>query len=322
MNTIRRGLLAATTLALTLGVGHAQTFPNQPINIIVPSGPGGPADILARIVAPKMSENLGRPVVVENRPGASGTIALNAATRAEPNGYTLAFISETHAGAEALYPQRGYTLVDDFDAVGAIANIPLLLAVNNALPVRSVEEFIAYSRQNPGKLSFASGGAGNVYHLAAELFMQMTDTKYVHVPYSNAGQGRTDLISGQVQFMFDAVSSIQANVVANQVRALGVTTLQRFPKLPDVPTIAEAGVPGFNIEIWTGLVAPDGTPPDIINRLNQALNVALKDPNVQQQFENVGSTALVGSAADFQRSVADGVARWDRVIRNAGIKLD
>ena len=234
-------LLAAATGARGQGAGG---YPNKPIKVIVPSAPGGVADILTRLIAPKMAERLGQPVIVDYRTGAAGTIGLNATARSAPDGYTLVFVSETHAAGETLYPKRGYSIQKELVPVAPIGNFPQVLVVNKNLPVTSLKELIDYARANPGKLSYGSGGVGNTYHMAMELLDQMAGIRMQHVPYSAAGTARTDLISGQIQLMFDTVGSMEQHINSGSVRALAMSSAQRFARMPNVPTVAEAGVPG------------------------------------------------------------------------------
>lgn len=316
----RRLLAAMGAIALSLPA-LAQNFPSRPVKIIVPSGPGGPADIMARAVAPGMSKSLGQPVVVENRSGASGTLGVNAVARAESDGYTIGLISESHAGAESLYPKRGYVLTTDFAPVGTIGSIAMMLVVHPSLPVKNVNEFLAYAKAQPNKLTYASGGSGNIYHLAAELLSKDSGVSFSHIPYSAVGAGRTDVMSGQVNFMFDAVASILPNVEAGRLRGLAVTTPNRLPNLPAVPTMGES-VPGYVFESWIGLVAPAATPAAVTARLHEALESALRDKDIETRFNALGAQALPESSGKFGERIASGVKKWTEVIQKAGIKAE
>jgi tripartite-type tricarboxylate transporter receptor subunit TctC len=309
---------ALTALAL-LGAPAASSqtasYPTRPIKIIVPSAPGGPADIIMRTINPKLAELLGQPVILEYRTGASGTIGLNQAARAAPDGYTLVFVSETHTAAESLYPKRGYKMTKDLTPIAPLVSQPRVLVVNKNLPVNSVQELLASAKAQPGKLSFASGGTGNVYHLAAELLQNQTGVKLLHVPYSQAGTGRTDLMSGQIDMMFDAVGAIMPQIQAGTVRALAVTSAKRTATMPNIPTLAESGVPGYEFESWSGLMAPEGTPPEIIAKLNKAVAESVMDKPVFSQFSQAAMVSRVESPAVFGEWIKTSIDKWTSLVR-------
>jgi tripartite-type tricarboxylate transporter receptor subunit TctC len=317
--------LAGATLLTTNSAVWAQSvtnFPNKPIKVIVPSAPGGVADILTRLIAPKMSEKLGQPVIVEYRAGAAGTIGLNAVARSAPDGYSLVFVSETHAAGETLYPKRGYNMQRELVPVTPIGNFPQVLAVNKNLPVTSLKELIEYAKANPNKLTYGSGGIGNTYHMGMELMSQMAGIKMLHIPYSAASSARTDLISGQIQLMFDTVGSMEPHIKAGTVRALGISSAQRFARLESVPTLAEAGVPGYLFESWCGLMGPAGMPSPVISKINEAVTFALQDKQIQTQFELNGVIPRAGTPQEFGGWIKTSIDKLAQVIKVGDIKVD
>lgn len=316
-------MAGASLLAATTSGAWAQgAFPNKPIKVIVPSAPGGVADILTRLIAPKMSEALGQPVVVEYRAGAAGTIGLNAVAKSPPDGYTLVFVSETHAAGESLYAKRGYNMQRDLVPVASIGNFPQVLVVNKNLPVNSIKELLDYARANPGKLTYGSGGVGNTYHMAMELLGQMANVKMLHVPYSGANTARTDLISGQIQAMFDTIGSMEQHISAGSVKALAISSSQRYQRVAQLPTIAEAGVPGYLFESWCGLMGPAGIPPAIGARINEAVNLALQDKAIAAQFEANGVVPRIASAQEFGGWIKTSVDKLAQVIKTGDIKVN
>lgn len=315
---------AAVLAALACTATHAQpdTYPNRPIRVIVPSAPGGPADIIVRTIENKVAAILGQPLVLEYRTGASGTIGLQLATRAAPDGYTLVFVSETHTAAESLYAKRGYSIKTDLAPVAVMVSQPRVLVVNNQLPVKTVQELLAMAREQPGKLSFASGGAGNVYHLAAALLQDKANLDLLHVPYSQAAMGRTDLVSGQIDMMFDAVGAILPQIQSGSVRPLAVTSRKRLDVLPHLPTLMEVGVEGYEFESISGLMAPAGTPAAIIDKINAAVNTALKDKTVQDSLRKAAMNPLTETPAQFGEWSNQSVDKWAGVIKAVGIKIE
>ena len=312
-------LIANSTGAWSHGSG---AFPNQPIKIIVPSAPGGVADILTRLIAPKMGERLGQVVIIDYRTGAAGTIGLNATARSAPDGYTLVFVSETHAAAESLYSKRGYNIQKDLIPVAPIGNFAQVLVVNKNLQVTSLKELIAYAKANPDKLSYGSGGVGNTYHMAMELMNQMAGIKMLHVPYRAAGTARTDLISGQIQLMFDTVGSMEQHIQAGSVRALAVSSSQRFARIPNVPTVAEAGLPGYLFDSWCGLMGPAGIPQDIITRINESVALAVQDKVIAAQFDTNGVVPRRASPQEFGSWIKTSIDKLAQVVKTGDIKVD
>jgi tripartite-type tricarboxylate transporter receptor subunit TctC len=312
-------LVTAGTRAWGQGGG---SYPNKPIKVIVPSAPGGVADILTRLIAPKMGERLGQPVIVDYRAGAAGTIGLNATARSAPDGYTLVFVSETHAAGESLYPKRGYSIQKELVPVAPIGNFPQVLVVNKDLPVRSLKELIDYARANPNKLSYGSGGVGNTYHMAMELMDQMAGVRMQHVPYSSAGTARTDLISGQIQLMFDTVGSMEQHIQTGSVRAIAMSSAQRYPRMPNVPTVAEAGVPGYLFESWCGLMGPAGIPAETIAKINESVAYAVQDKAVAAQFETNGVVPRRASPQEFGGWIKTSIDKLAQVVKAGDIRAD
>jgi tripartite-type tricarboxylate transporter receptor subunit TctC len=300
---------------------RAQAYPSRPVRIMVGFPPGGPADILARLIGQRLSERLGQPFIVENRAGAQGQIATEAVIRAPADGHTLLVVVPGNGIANVLYDKLSFNFIRDTAPVAGISNGPLLMEVSSATPVYTVPEFIAYAKARPGKVNFASPGIGSTIQLCGELFNIMTGVKMVHVPYRGNAPAVTDLIAGQVQVMFaDAPSSI-AQVRAGTLRALAVTTAERSEILPALPTVSEF-LPGFEASNWFGVAAPKNTPPEIIDKLNKEINVALAEPDIKARLADLGAAPLAGSPADFGSFIAAEAEKWSKVIRTANIKVD
>jgi tripartite-type tricarboxylate transporter receptor subunit TctC len=315
--------LAAGAAALPTAsrIAWAQAYPSRPVHILVGFPPGGPADILARLIGQRLSERLGQPFIVENRAGAQGQIATEAVTRAPADGYTLLLVVPGNGIANVLYDKLNFNFIRDTAPVAGISNGPLLMEVSSATPVHTVPEFIAYAKARPGKVNFASPGNGSTIQLCGELFKIMTGVDMVHVPYRGNAPALTDLIAGQVQVMFaDTPSSIE-QVKAGKLRALAVTTAERWAMLPELPTVSEF-LPGFEASNWFGVAAPKDTPGDIIAKLNKEINVALAEPEMKARLADLGAAPLAGSPADFGRFIAAEAEKWSKVIRAANIKVD
>jgi len=321
MKITRRAAIAGALLPFAAGA-QAPEWPSRPVRFIVPYPPGGPTDIMGRIVAQAVQGPLGQPFVVENRAGANGLIGSEQAARAAPDGGTFLVNATAHVIVPHLTPNMPIDVLADFAPVTNIAAVPLWLVVNPALPVRSVAEFIAYARANPGRISYASSSSGGATHLAGELFKQLTDTDMVHVPYRGSGPAVQDLIAGNVQAMFDSVPSSAASARDGRLRALAVTTRNRIAPFPDLPTIAEAGVPGYEISTWYGIWAPARTPPAIIARLQQAVAIAARSPETRTRFDALGAEPVADSPEDYARFVRAEYDRWGKLVRDARIKLD
>jgi tripartite-type tricarboxylate transporter receptor subunit TctC len=321
MRISRRAVIASSLLPFA-AAAQAPEWPSRPVRFIVPYPPGGPTDIMGRIVAQAVQGPLGQPFVVENRAGANGLIGSEQAARAAPDGTTFLVNASAHVIVPHLTPNMPIDVLADFVPVTNIAAVPLWLVVNPALPVRSVAEFIAYARANPGRIAYASSSQGGAPHLAGELFKLMTGTDLVHVPYRGSGPAGQDLIAGTVQAMFDSVPASAGAVRDGRLRALGVTTKNRIAPFPDLPTIAEAGVPGYEISTWYGIWAPVRTPPATINRLQQAVAAAARNPETRARFDALGAEPVADSPEDYARFVRAEFDRWGKLVRDARIKLD
>jgi len=321
MRISRRAVIASSLMPFA-AAAQAPEWPSRPVRFIVPYPPGGPTDIMGRIVAQAVQGPLGQPFVVENRAGANGLIGSEQAARAAPDGGTFLVNASAHVIVPHLTPNMPIDVLADFVPVTNIAAVPLWLVVNPALPVRSVAEFIAYARANPGRIAYASSSQGGAPHLAGELFKLMTGTDLVHVPYRGSGPAGQDLIAGTVQAMFDSVPASAGAVRDGRLRALGVTTRNRIAPFPDLPTIAEAGVPGYEISTWYGIWAPARTPPAIIARLQQAVASAARNPETRARFDALGAEPVADSPEDYARFVRAEFDRWGKLVRDARIKLD
>jgi tripartite-type tricarboxylate transporter receptor subunit TctC len=300
----------------------AQTYPTRPVRIVVGLTAGSASDIVARLVGQWLSERLGQQFVVENRPGAGTNIAAEAVVRSAPDGYTLLLAASPNAINASLYDKLSFNFIRDIAPVAAISHEPNVVVVNPSVPIRTVPEFIAYAKANPGRINMASAGNGTTSHLAAgELFKMMTGVNIVHVPYRGGGPALTDLLAGQVQVFFPPMVVPIGQVRAGKLRALAVTTATRSEALPDIPTVGEF-VPGYEASVWFGLGAPNGTPAEIIDKLNQETNAALADPKIKARMAESGGNALAGSPADFGKLIAEETEKWAKVIRATNIKAD
>jgi len=297
----------------------AQTYPARPVRIIVGYPSGGSNDIVARLMAQWLSERLGHQFVIENRPGAGSNIATEAVVRAEPDGYTLLMVSTANMSNAALYDKLNYDFIRGIAPVAGVMRVPLVMEVNLSIPAKTVPEFIAYAKANPGKINFASGGIGTSIHLSGELFKMMTGIDMQHVPYRGNGPALTDLLGGQVQIMFDTMPQAIGYVRAGKLRALAVTTAMRSDVLPDTPTVGES-VPGYEASSLYGVAAPRNTPDEIVERLNKEVMAALADPAMKTRLADLGGIVLVGSPAEFGRLIVAETEKWARVIRTGNIK--
>jgi tripartite-type tricarboxylate transporter receptor subunit TctC len=313
-----------TAAAFTQGASaQAPAYPTKPVRIVVPFAAGGTTDILARALAQKLTEAMGQTFIVDNRPGAGGNIGAELVAKSAPDGYTLLMGTVgTHAINASLYKNMSYDHVKDFSPVVLVAGVPNVMEVNPSVPVQTVAEFIAYAKANPGKVNMASSGNGTSIHLSGELFKTLTGISMQHVPYKGSALALQDLVGGQVQVMFDNLPSSLAFIKAGKLRALAVTSATRAPALPDVPTVAEAGVPGFEATSWFGLLAPAGTPPAIIARLNAEANRWLASPDAKDKLLAQGANAAGGSPDDFARFIASETTKWAKVVKDSGAKVD
>jgi tripartite-type tricarboxylate transporter receptor subunit TctC len=319
-------LLTAVITAIAAPFTFAQgaaNYPTKPVRLVVPFPAGGTTDILARAVAQKLSEAWGQQVIVDNRPGAGGNIGSDLVAKSKPDGYTLLMGTVgTHAINPSLYKNMPYDHVKDFVPVILVAGVPNVLVVNPSLPVHSVPELIAYAKANPGKLNFASSGNGTSIHLSGELFKAMTGVEMTHVPYKGSAPALTDLIGGQVQLMFDNLPSSLPFIKAGKLRALAVTSGARAAALPDLPTLAESGLPGFEASSWFGVLAPAGTPRDIVAKLNGAIAGWLASPEAKEKLLAQGAIAAGGAPEDFARHIGAETSKWAKVVKASGAHID
>jgi tripartite-type tricarboxylate transporter receptor subunit TctC len=322
-------VVVRTSLALlffvSLGLGSqswAQDYPTRPVRLIVPYSPGGPTDIYSRLLAQGLSESLKQPFVIENRPGAGTVVGTYLAAKSAPDGYTLLLMSSTQTVNESLVHNKSYALMRDFVAVAPVFSSDLVMVVPPSLPVSNVKEFIALAKARPGTLNFASSGQGSNYHMAGELLKAMTGIDMVHVAYRGSGGARTDILAGQVQMMFDSVPTMAPLVLDGQVKALATTGKERSPILPNVPTMEEAGVPGYEATLWVGVMAPAGTPAGIVNLLNSEINKIMASPDMKDTLAKQGAVGMSMTPAEFDAFLRAQIAKWEKVVNSAGLKLD
>lgn len=318
---MRLALLGLCLLAGLAGPATAQDYPTRAVKIIVPFGAGGPADVYARFVGQHLSEALKQPFVIENRPGAGAIIGTDEAAKAAPDGYTLLMMSNTHTTNETLITKKNYQLMRDFVPVAPINSSDLLMVIHPDVPAKNLPEFIALAKSKPGALNYASSGPGTPYHMAGELFKALTGTDIVHVPHRNSGEARNSVIGGHVQMMLDAITTTAPTVQAGQVRALGTTGAKRSEVLPDVPTIAEAGVPKYEATIWLGIMAPAGTPKPVIDRLNAEINRVLAKPEVRETWTKQGAVPMIMTPAEFDRHLRADIDKWAEVVKVTGARV-
>jgi tripartite-type tricarboxylate transporter receptor subunit TctC len=317
-------LAMAATLAnlLVATPSQAQTYPTRPVKIIVPFAAGGPADNFARFMGQRLQDALGQPFVVDNRPGGGSVIGTDAAAKAAPDGYTLLMMSNAHTVNETLIANKPFALMRDFVAVAPINSSDLVLVAHPSLKANTLKELVAQAARQPGKLNYASSGPGTPYHMAGELFKSMAGVYLVHIPYRGSTGARTDVIGGQVDLMFDAVTTMTEQVKAGKVKAIATTGRQRSEVLPDVPTMTEAGVPGYESTIWLGLMAPVGTPKAVVDKLNDAVSKIASQADVKQLWAKQGAVPLVMKPDVFDKYARDDITKWAKVIKTAGIKAD
>ena len=315
--------LAASAAALPAftRIASAQTYPTRPVRIIVGFPAGGPTDFHARLMGQWLSDRLGQQFVVENRPGAGGNTGTEAVVRAPPDGYTLLLATVTDAINATLYDNLTFNFLRDIVPVAGIIRNCLVVEVNPSFPVKTIPELIAYAKANPGKINVASAGNGSPHHVAGELFKMMTGVSMTHVPYRGEAPAMNDLIGGQVQVMFGTVTTSLPHIRAGELRALAVTSTMRSEALPDVPTVNDF-VPGYEVSTWVGIGAPRGTPPDIVERLNQEINAGLESASIKARYADQGATTFAGSAAEFGKFMAEETEKWAKVIRAANIRVE
>jgi tripartite-type tricarboxylate transporter receptor subunit TctC len=311
--------LVATFVPLTAA---AQGYPAKPIRYIVPFPPAGATDILARWVAEKVSPVLGQPVVVENRPGAAGGVGTELVAKSPPDGYTILMATAAQSISETLYAKQPFSFARDLAAVALIARVPNVMEVHPSVPARTVKEFIALAKSRPGQLNFASSGSGTTLHMSGELFKLMTGTDIVHVPYKGSGPAITDLMAGHVSVMWDNLPASLPYIKAGRLRAIAITSAQRYPGFPELPTVAESGVPGYEASAWFGVVVPAATPREVIARLNGEINKAVNLPDMKERLAQQGATPAPGSPEDFAAWIRAEIAKWAKVIKASGARVD
>jgi tripartite-type tricarboxylate transporter receptor subunit TctC len=312
--------LALVLASAALSPAAAEDYPERAVKIIVPFGAGGPADLYARYLGQFLHEDLGQPFVVEARPGAGSFIGTSEVAKSAPDGYTLLMMSNTHTVNETLRPNRPFNLMRDFVAVAPVNYSDLIMVIHPSVPAKDLKEFLALAKSKPGELNYASSGLGTPYHMAAELFKSMSGTDIVHVPHKASGDARTAVIGGHVQMMIDAITTTAPTVQAGQVRALGTTGKTRSSLLPDVPTVAEAGVPGYEATIWLGIMAPAGTPKAIVDKLNAEITKVVTRPATKEAWAKQGAIPLVMTPLEFDAYLRADIDKWAGVIQKAGIK--
>jgi len=309
-------------LIMRAAPASAQEYPAKTVRIIVPFGAGGPADVYARVLAQYLSESLKQSFVVEARPGAGSIIGTDAVAKSSPDGYTLLVMSNTHTTNETLIPNKPFQLMRDFVPVATINYSDLLMVIHPSVPAKDLKEFIALAKKDPGKFNYASSGPGTPYHMAGELFKAMSGTDIVHVPHKGSGEARNSVLGGHVQMMFDAITTMASNANAGQVRAIGTTGKQRSKLMPGVPTVAEAGVPGYEATIWLGVMAPAGTPKPIIEKLNAEINKIINRPDVKEAWEKQGAVPMVMTIAEFDKYLRADIEKWAKVVQVSGAKVN
>jgi tripartite-type tricarboxylate transporter receptor subunit TctC len=317
-------VIAASLLIAVLGASTcaaADDYPARPIKWVVGYPAGGTTDILARLIGQWLSEYLGAQFIIENRPGAGNNIGTEAVINSPADGYTVLLVNPANGINASLYRKLNFDFIRDIAPVAGLTRVPNVMEVNPAVPAKTVQEFIDYAKANPGKINLASSGNGTSVHLSGEMFKMMAGVDLLHVPYRGAAPALTDLISGQVQLMFDNMPSSIEHIRAGKLRALAVTTTTRSPALPDVPTVAET-VPGYEASAWFGMGAPKGTPPEIVNKLNKAINAALADPNIRARLADLGGIVMPGTPADFGQVIVEETEKWAKVVKAAGVSVE
>ncbi len=323
MNRLPRLLLAASLLCIAgaAGLARAADYPSRPVRWIVPYAPAGTTDVLARIVAQWLSEKLGQTFIIENKPGGGNNVGTETVVNAPPDGYTMLLANPANGINATLYKNLNFNFIRDIAPVAGIVRTPNVMVVTNELPVKTVAEFIAYCKANPGKLNMASSGAGTSVHLSGELFKSMTGCQMVHVPYKGAGPALIDLMSGHVQVLFDNLPSSAPHIKAGKIRALAVTSQEREPSMPQLPTVGET-VPGYEATAWFGIGMPKGTPRDVIEKINAEVNRALADPKMRDRLAELGGRPIAGTPDDFGKIIAAETAKWEKVVNSSGAKVE
>lgn len=318
----RRALLAAAATACAALPARAQGYPDKPIKLVVGYAAGGATDVIARLVGPKLGDAMGQAVLIDNRAGANSNVGAEAVARSPADGYTVYAFTIANTINATLYDKLGYDPQKDFDPVGLIAKVPNILVVNHNLPVKTLAEYVAFAKAQPQGITFASSGSGSSIHLSGEMFKMITKLNMLHVPYRGSAPAVTDLLGGQVQSMFDNAPSAMPHVQGGRLRALAITSLQRSPLLPEVPTVAESGYAGFDVQSWFGLAVPRGTPQPVVDRLNAELNKVLALPEVKKRLAELGATPAGGTPADMRGFIGAEVKRWNAVVKASGAKAE
>jgi tripartite-type tricarboxylate transporter receptor subunit TctC len=322
-NLISRAWPLAVVLAtLAVPSARADDYPTRTIRMIVPFGAGGPTDVFTRVIGEELRKALGQPVVLENRPGAGTIIGSSEAAKAPPDGYTLLMVSATQTTVETLNPNKPYKLLRDFVPVAPLMNSELVMVVPAKVPANTLKEFLALAKAKPGQLNYASSGPGSNYHMAAELVKNLAGVDIVHVPYKGSTGARNDIMSGQIEMMFDSVPTMAPMIETGRVKALGTSGRVRSPALPDVPTLAEAGIPGYEATIWIGVMAPAGTPRGIVDTLNREINKILVRPDIQESWKRQGANPMVMKPEEFGVYIEGEIERWAKLIKANGIKAE
>ena len=314
--------LVAGLLCVYGAAATAQSYPNKPVRVIVPFGAGGPADMYARYLAQRLQDPLGQTFVVDDRPGAGSIIGTDLVAKSPADGYTLLLMSNTHTVNESLVPKKPFALMKDFVPIAPINYSDLVLVIHPSLPVKSIKELVALAKSKPNGLNYASSGTGTPYHMAGELFKVMAGVEIVHIPHKGSGEARTSVMSGQVEVMLDAITTMVPMARAGRVRALGTTGLKRSSVLPDVPTISEAGVSGYETTIWLGLMAPTGTPKPVIDRLNAEVMKIIARPDVKKAWNEQGAEPMAMTPGDFEKYLNADIAKWAKIVKTSGMKAD
>ena len=320
MKSVVFALLSA--VALAGGGAHAQTFPTRPVTIVVPYPPGGLIDLVARLIQARFQTELGQSVIIENRSGAGGNVGAEAVARASADGHTLLLANPSLAISPLIYPKLNYKPIEDFAYVGQYGTVPNVLVVHPAIPAKTVQEFIAYAKKNPGKLNYGSPGYGTSPQMSSELFKAMTNTFIVHIPFRGSGPSQAAMLAGEIQMMFDNLPPQLPHIRSGKVRALAVTSLKRSPIVPDLPTLDEIGLKGYEVTAWFGLVAPAATPKPVVARLNEALNKTTQDAKVRESLESNGATVIQGTPDAFRDYVKSQTVMWAPIVKRANIVPD
>jgi tripartite-type tricarboxylate transporter receptor subunit TctC len=315
-------LLLAPMVLLASFASLAQPYPARPVKIVVPFGVGGSADVYARFVGAKLQESLGQAFVIENRPGGGSIVGTDSVAKSAPDGYTLLMMSNTHTVNETLIPNKPFVLMRDLAPITGVNTSDLLMVIHPSVPANNLKEFIAYAKANPGKLNYASSGPGTPYHMAGELFKAMAGVDIVHVPHKGSDQARAAILGNQVQMMFDAITTMAAQVRGGKVRALATTGKARSSITPDVPTVAEAGLPGYEATIWLGLMAPVGTPRPVLEKLNSEVNKVLAKPDVKESWTKQGAEPMGMTIDEFDKFLRADIVKWEKIVKLSGAKVD